>query len=140
MWNPFKAVKDWFNEPVNLELPYYPKTLAPIEGSDEEAAQDMETCIRKALIALGNTLTTVAEKLISMGVKGKRGDPLLCPVAQYINLTCKTQGLSSSSTIRVGWADSHNYVNLRVSNPQAVRDFIASFDHGTAPHQKELEG
>ncbi len=140
MRNPFKALKDWFNQPVSIESLYVPIPTVDTEKTTIKAVrvpnepESTESCVKQALDALGDTYEKVAQKLVSLGIKGKKGQPNVCPVAMYLKQVCE------ADHIRVSFANTHdNTFGWSVSNPQAVRTFISHFDDGTAPNQKQLE-
>jgi len=80
-----------------------------------------------ALVRLGKSAEEVARRLGGMGFRGVRMDPMLCPVAHYLEKTFPGYDFIAvcRSTVEVG--------TLQTATPPAVQDFLRGFDRGRWP-------
>ncbi len=98
-------------------------------------SQDMDG-VYAALIALGDEDKKVAATLRSMGIKGKPTEACACPVANYlagIFGEMSTPEIDGDAVTLLGW-DHRNRMEL----PQAVEDFVVSFDTDCYPDLIEV--
>lgn len=85
------------------------------------------------LSALGSTPTDVAGTLAILGIKGYRRDTHACPITNYLKKKGHHNVSVSAAYVYVG---KRHDTRIRISTPEAVRQFINAFDNGDHP---ELE-
>jgi hypothetical protein len=92
------------------------------------------------LIALGTTTQEVAEKLVSLGIRGNKGMCTSCPIARYLIANevevrrVANRDVDEAVEVRVGVGVSSYWYYIRdYPQLQGVRDFILAFDGGDYP-------
>ena len=91
--------------------------------------QDLDG-VWEALIALGDEDQKVAAVLRSKGIKGRKNEACACPIANYLAEIfgeMSTPEVEESTVKFLGWGDDHMQL------PDAVQDFVESFDLGWFP-------
>jgi hypothetical protein len=90
------------------------------------------------LVALGKTKDEVAEKLFVLGIRGKRGKCLTCPIAQYLiengvdaRVGVWAWGLGVVGVVGVGGFYYYSIDEYPAIIP--IRDFILAVDQGEYP-------
>lgn len=96
-----------------------------------------ETRIRQGLEALGLTPDLVADSLREMGIRGRRGSCMACPVARWALM----QGLHSPSldTLTLTWWDRMEEKRYETTLPLPVTLFIERFDDPSGPYADLVE-
>jgi hypothetical protein len=98
------------------------------------------------LVALGTTAEEVANKLVSLGIKGNRERCRTCPIAQYLisngvaSWVVLADGAGGGVALGdVGGEVSYYRYPLSTYPLASVRDFILAFDRGEYPQcEKEI--
>jgi hypothetical protein len=90
--------------------------------------------IRFLLLSLGSTEDRVANKLISLGIKGERKNCTTCPIAQYLVSKGIEDGVGDENEGEVGVGVGSYWYSL-ATYPQltGIYNFIRAFDEGQYP-------
>jgi hypothetical protein len=97
------------------------------------------------LVALGATRQEVADKLLSLGIRGNRDACVSCPIAQYLiaNGVALGYGGVGYGLGRIGISVSLDVVHLYPIRkyPQllGIRGFILAFDYGEYPKLEQVK-
>ena len=95
--------------------------------------KDYAVKIDRLLEELGETKKEVAKKLISLGIKGKRGNCKSCPISKYLTKKRIKNAHTSKYQVfirREIGKPAGKYFDL----PAPVYNFITAFDEGKYPH------
>jgi hypothetical protein len=96
------------------------------------------------LVALGSTAQEVADKLVSLGIKGERKKCRTCPIAQYLISNGVPAAFANSVggwfvvgvEVEVGF---YYWYPLSTYQIAGVQDFVLAFDRGEYPQcEKEI--
>lgn len=95
------------------------------------ATDTTRAAVTQLLEALGDTPTTIAERLAAAGIRGERCNEGACPIATYLlhsDLGLHSVGVSGCiASLRFGDGGAYTcYVDV----PDAVEEFIHRFDNG----------
>ena len=92
--------------------------------------QDLDG-VWEALIALGDEDQKIAAVLRAKGIKGRKNEACACPIANYlagIFGEMSTPAVEETTVKLLGWDD-----RMHMQLPDAVQDFVESFDLGWFP-------
>lgn len=91
-----------------------------------------EDGLKAALAALGGTPEEVAKTLADGEYRGKREHACACPVATYVTAVTGREAsvLGAAVMLLVDQSDPRNLRWVDVVSPDAVADFVVSFDNG----------
>lgn len=100
-----------------------------MNGPERTYTQDLDG-VWEALTALGDEDQKIAAVLAAKGIKGKQREACACPIANYLAgiFGDKSTPEVEENTVKLlGWGTDHMQL------PDAVQDFVESFDLGWFP-------
>jgi hypothetical protein len=83
--------------------------------------------IARFLDEAGHSSDDIAATLANLGIRGKRGDQCACPIVAYL----KSRGIRGDINVGPLWVILND--DICIDTPQAVRQFIESFDNRAYP-------
>lgn len=109
--------------------------MTMLDHTEHVSAEVREAVITK-IRELDSTANEIANSLAGLGITGRRSNPALCPIANYLRDRLpdgfRLIAVRTWTLVKDLNTEEHRYLSL-VGVP-GVLEFIAAFDNGEYPH------